>query len=288
MLKKRVVATIIVNNGIAVQSINFSRYLPIGKPHIAIEFLNQWGIDEIILLDISATKNKSEPDYDMIKKVSLKCHVPLTIGGGITHIDHIKKLMHCGADKISLNQSTIHKPELITEAAKIFGDQCVVISLDGIKNGNSHLVYDYINKAPIQISPALRAKKLQELGAGEIFINSVDRDGSYLGYDVELIHSVCNAVSVPVICCGGARNALDFVKVLNETNVSAVCAANMFHFTEHSVNITKAIIKKHMNVRLETHADYCDSAFDENYRLKKKEDQQLEEMLFVRIEKEVI
>jgi cyclase len=288
MLKKRVVATVVVKDGIVVQSINFKKYLPVGKPPIALEFLNQWGIDEIILIDISASKKNKEPNYSVVEKASEKCFVPLTVGGGISKIEHIQRLMQCGADKISLNTSAIYQPELITSAAHIFGDQCVVVSIDAIITSSGYRVYDYVNKKTLEISPAEFAKEAVKLGAGEILINSVDRDGSYLGYDHELINSICAQVKVPVICSGGAKNADDFIKVFQETNVSAASAANFFHFFEHSVNITKCGIKKKADVRLETHADYSESKFDLNFRLQKKSDQELEEMLFIRIEKEII
>jgi cyclase len=288
MLKKRIIANLVVRNGIVVQSIGFKKYLPVGKPAIAIEFLNQWGIDEIILIDISASQKKAEPDYSMVKKSSKKCFVPLTVGGGITKVDHIKELMHCGTDKISLNQAAIQNPALITEAALLFGNQCVVVSIDAIKKGKGYEVFDYITKTTLKKEPAQLANELQSRGAGEILINSVDRDGSYLGYDITLINEVCNAVTVPVICCGGAKNAADFIKVFTETTVSAASAANFFHFSEHSVNCTKANIIKKFPVRLETKADYRDNSFDCSQRLLKKNDKELEQMLFIRIEKEII
>jgi len=288
MLKKRVAATIIVKDGIVVQSINFSKYLPVGKPAIAIEFLNQWGIDEIILLDISTARNNQDPDYLMIRKASEKCFVPLTVGGGVSNIEHIKQLMHCGADKISLNHAAIYQPELITKASHIFGDQCIVVSIDAIKTREGYRVYDYLTKKALKIIPKDLAIKAVELGAGEILINSVDRDGTYIGYDLQLINSICELVSIPVICSGGAKNANDFVDVFKNTNVSAASAANFFHFTEHSVNTTKANISNHTLVRLETHASYRENHFDDTLRLIKKADEELEKLLYVRIEKEII
>ncbi|HMJ47602.1 MAG TPA: imidazole glycerol phosphate synthase cyclase subunit [Ferruginibacter sp.] len=288
MLKKRVAATLVVKDGIVVQSINFKKYLPVGRPDIAIEFLNQWGIDEIILLDISASRNNVEPDFKMVKKAAQKCYVPLTVGGGIKNIEHIRELMHCGADKISLNHSALYQAQLITEAAHVFGDQCVVVSIDAVGTADGYRVYDHVAKKNLEITPADFAKKAIENGAGEILINAVDRDGSYSGFDIELVNSVCTVASVPVICCGGAKNAADFIKVLGETGVSAASAANFFHFTEHSVNITKAIINDQLPVRVETHASYNESSFDERLRITKKADKELEEMLFIRIEKEII
>ncbi len=288
MLKKRITANLVVKNGLVVQSIGFRKYLPVGKPSVAIEFLNQWGIDEIIMTDISASSNGKGPDFNLIRNATKKCFVPLTIGGGITHVDHIKELMQCGADKISLNQSALNKPELITEAAHIFGNQCVVVSIDGISTENGYRVYDYLNKKVTSFTPGNFALENQQLGAGEILINSVDRDGSYLGYDLKLIDEVCNQVNIPVIACGGAKNANDMIEALKLTSASAISAGNFFHFTEHSVNITKAIIKKELDVRIETHANYAESMFDSNFRLLKKEDQLLEQLLYLHIEKEII
>ena len=288
MLKKRITATLVIKDGLVVQSIGFKRYLPIGKPAIAIEYLNTWGIDEIIILDISATAKGRVPDYEMIRNASLKCFVPLTVGGGIYDIKHIKELMQCGSDKIAINHNAIFHPELIKNSAKIFGNQCVVVSIDAVNTSDGYRVYDYISQKALSITPAQMAKKSVELGAGEILLNSVDRDGSYLGYDKVLINSVCNNVSVPVIVCGGAKNANDMIDVLQTTSASAASASNFFHFIEHSVNIAKAKIVKKLNVRLETHADYRDYNFDENCRLIKKDDKELEEMLFMRIENEII
>ena len=288
MLKKRVVATLVVKNGIVVQSIRFRKYLPVGKPEIAVEFLDQWGIDEIILLDISASAFGKGPDFELIRRVSQKCHVPLTIGGGISCVEDIKELMHCGADKIALNQTAIHNPAFITEAARIFGNQCVVVSIDVVKTPFGYFVYDYINRKSLDTSVAAFAENMEELGAGELFINSVDRDGTYSGYDTELIKNVYDKVSVPIICGGGAKNANDFIEVFSNTNASAASAGNFFHFFEHSVNITKSHIRKQIDVRLETAASYSENPLDQDLRLIKKTDKILEEMLFIRIEKEVI
>lgn len=288
MLKKRVAANLVVKDGIVVQSIGFKKYLPVGKPEIAIEFLNQWGIDEIILTDISATRKQSGPDFDMIRRAAQKCFVPLAVGGGISNTDQMKELLHNGADKISLNHAALTNPNLITEAAHIFGGQCVVISIDGIRTDKGFRVYDYLTHSALDISPSEFAKRAEDLGAGEILINSVDKDGSYLGFDHELINNVCSVVTIPVIGCGGAKNADHFIEVFSKTNASAASAANFFHFSEHSVNITKSILNKKMDVRSEVFANYEDSSFDEDQRLLKKEDEVLENLLFIRIEKEII
>jgi cyclase len=288
MLKKRIAASLVVKNGVVVQSIGYRKYLPVGKPSVAVEFLNLWGIDEIILTDITATPRGIGPDFDMIKKATQKCFVPLTIGGGITNVDHIKELMHSGADKIAINQSALYQPKLITEAANIFGNQSVVVSIDCINTADGYRVYDYLQKKTTIHAPSEFARKAEEAGAGEILINSVDRDGSYLGYDLELVDEVCSQLRIPVIACGGAKNASHMIDVLKNTKASAASAGNFFHFTEHSVNITKSYIQNYLDVRLETHANYADNVLDDQLRLIKKDDKVLEEMLYINIEKEII
>ncbi|MCW7493156.1 imidazole glycerol phosphate synthase cyclase subunit [Leptospira sp. 2 VSF19] len=288
MLKKRIIAVILVKDGVVVQSIGFRKFLPIGRPEIALEFLTSWGIDEIIYLDISASKENLSPNYDLIRKSARKCYVPLTVGGGIRNTSQVSELMNAGADKVSVNQASLNDIKLISKIASLYGNQCVVASVDVVKTENGYKVYDYINKKSTTESPIDFAKKLSDSGAGEIFLNSVDRDGSYKGYDIELICSISDAVNIPVICCGGAKNGKDIETVFEKSNVSAAAAGNFFHFTEHSVNITKSVVSKKENIRLETYADYIDSKFDSDLRLAKKADRDLEEMLFLRIEKEVI
>ncbi|MDT9547579.1 MAG: imidazole glycerol phosphate synthase cyclase subunit [Chlorobium phaeovibrioides] len=288
MLKRRIVATLVVKDGIVVQSIGFKRYLPVGQPAIAVEFLNQWGIDEIILLDISASRNGRAPDFAMVRSAASLCRVPLTVGGGITRIEHITELMHCGADKVSINQAALFNPELLTDAAHQFGDQCIVASIDGLLTDKGYRVYNYLQSKVLDRTPAEQAVQLQQFGTGEILINSVDRDGSYLGFDLDLIDSVCSVVTVPVICSGGAGDAQHFIEVFKHTHASAASAANFFHFSEHSVTTVKAQVSHNCPVRHETWFNYLGTRFDDHGRLLKKEDRELEEMLFLRIEKDVI
>lgn len=287
MLKKRVIATLAVKDGIVVQSIGFRRYLPIGRPEIAVDFLNQWGIDEILYLDISATRKRQPPDFTLIRKAAKRCRVPLTIGGGITEIDHIKELMHSGADKIAVNQMLFTHPEFVTQAAAIFGNQCIVASIDARYENGTARVHNYIT-GETDSTPSEFASHAESLGAGEILLHCVDRDGSYRGFDTALIQQVCEAVHIPVIASGGARNAADFVDVFQKTDACAASAGNFFHFTQNSVNMTKACLVDHVPVRLETQADYKGAAFDADLRLAKKPDAVLEDMLFERIEVERI
>ena len=288
MLKKRIIATLIVRDGILVQSLNFNRYLPVGNPAIAIEFFDDWGVDEIILLDISASRGGRSPDFAMVQNVSARCHVPLTVGGGINSIEHVLELMHCGADKVSFNQIALHQPTFIEKVARLFGTQCVVASIDAVHVDGSYRVYDYLKRKVLEVSVAEFARQIQAYGAGEILINSVDFDGAQCGYNINLINTVCAAVTVPVICCGGAGKPQHFIEVLESTQASAVAAANFFHFTEHSVTITKALVSRHIPLRHETHASYQENSFNSKGRLLKKNDAMLEELLYCRIKKEII
>ncbi len=289
MLKKRIIALLPVKNNIVVQSIGFGKYLPVGSPKIAVEFLNKWGIDEIIYTDITARKSSSPPNFRLIKEAAGKCYVPMAIGGGIRNLTDVEELMHCGADKVTFNRALFDQLNLITDVAKKYGDQCAVVSIDAIKTDSGYKVYNYINQTTENITPEQAAKIATDAGAGEILINAVHKDGKYTGYDIELVNAVCGAVNVPVIAAGGAKNAGDMITLLESTNVSAACAGNFFHFTEHSVNITKRqIINKTSNIRLETHANYAENKIGTDGRILKKEDNVLEHLLYIKIEKEVI
>lgn len=288
MLKKRIASVLVVKDGIVVQSIGFRRYLPVGKPHIAIEFLNQWGIDEIILLDISASRKGREPDFPLIRSLAPYCRVPLTVGGGITSLSHIHELMHCGADKVAFNQAALHNPDLLSEAALVFGDQCIVASVDACRVRSCYHVYDYLKGQTLDLSPSDLASRLQDNGAGEILLNSVDRDGMKTGFDLDLINQTAAAVTVPLIVCGGAGVPAHFLDALEKTSASAIAAANFFHFFEHSVTITKAMANQYHPIRHETHARYHDVDLNPMGRLVKKSDASLELLLYQNIEAEVI
>ena len=288
MLKKRIAAVLVVRNGIVVQSIQFRRFLPVGKPGIAVEFLNKWGIDEIILLDITANRMGTAPDYDLVRSLAQHCRVPLTVGGGITCLAHIHELMQCGADKVALNQVVLHNPDLLSEAALVFGDQSIVASIDVRLERSGYRVYDYLNNQTIELHPSDFASRLQAIGAGEILLNSVDRDGMKSGFDIDLINQVADNINVPLIVCGGAAYPSHFLDVLEKTSASAIAAANFFHFFEHSVTITKALAEQYHAIRNETYADYSEADLDKMGRLLKKSDSILENLLFLKIEREVI
>lgn len=290
MLKKRIGAALVVKDNWVVQSIGFNKYMPVGRPEIAVEFLNYWGIDEIIMLDISATKNNAVVSTEMVARAAKFCRVPLAVGGGIISLEQMEDLLHHGADKICLNHILHTDKKLLTAGARQFGDQCMVAVIDFVRSpAGEYKVYDYLKSHSINKILVDLAKELEEAGAGELLLQSVDRDGAYNDFERAAYKEVCDSVNIPVIALGGAGNAPHFIDLFRETDVSAACAGNIFHFTEHSVNMLKAqLVEARSNVRMETYASYEQKHFDNKGRLIKADDKYLEDLLFVRIEKEVI
>lgn len=289
MLKNRVIATVLVQAGQVVQSVGFKSYLPVGRPEVSVEFLNDWGADEIIVLDISATSRGSGPDLEMISRLATRCSVPLTVGGGISSIGDIHSLLRIGADKVCLNQSILRSTRLLEQASEVFGAQCLVASIDALAGDDGYGVFDYLTKQSMNIAPSALAQTFEHRGAGEIYLNSVSRDGSENGFDLQVINKVCQAVGLPVIACGGAGRPSHFVDVFSDTGAKAAAAGNFFHFSEHSITVTKSVLRnKGIQIRSDTPATYLDASTDERGRLLKKPEHFLEELLFTRIEKEVI
>jgi len=282
MLKKRLIPCLIMQNELLVQSIGFEKYLPIGTAKIAIEFVTNWDVDEIVLLDITATAEGRKPNHDLIKEASKCCFVPLTVGGGISSIEDIKGLIRAGADKISINTMALDEPQFITRAASVFGKQCIVVSIDVQKTSEGgYRVIKSPGKQGTGMDPAAWALRVQELGAGEILLNSVDRDGSKEGYDVDLIRTVTDAVDIPVIACGGVGRMEDLADGIVEGKASAVAAANIFHYIEHSTIIAKSCLRKAgIDIRLNTAAKYENFEFDEFGRILKQDEGGLESIWF--------
>lgn len=288
MLKTRIIGVLVVRNGVVVQSIGFKNYLPVGRPSIAVEYLNKWGIDEIALSDISATPNGNSPDYQKLKEYSKYCHVPLSVGGGIKKLQDIEKLIRSGADKVIINSAFYENPQLVTEGSEEFGDQCIIVSLDAHKENGKYEVFTESGENPTGKTPAELAKLAEDCGAGEILLNSIDHDGMKDGYDLALLETVRDAVNIPVIICGGAgcpQHLFDAIK----RKVSAVAAANFFHFTEHSVILAKTFLTmKNSNVRLDTYAEYQENQIGPDGRVIKMDDKILEKLRFEYVPEEII
>ncbi len=274
MPAKRIIASLVIKGGIVVQSIGFERFLPVGRADIAARFLDDWGVDEILLLDIEASAEGRLVSLDLVEAVSKSCFVPITVGGGIRGNDDIQAVLHSGADKIAVNRLAFTSPETVHASSRLVGCQCIVASMDA----RGREVFTGNGRNPTGQTPADYAQMLEEFGAGEILVNSIDNDGAKTGYDLELVQEVADAVSVPVIALGGAGHLEHFAQVLAIDGVSAAAAGNFFHFTEHSVAVLKAQLGG--EVRMESVADYRDSAFLEDGRIGKKADGVLAEQIF--------
>ena len=256
MLKKRLIPCLFLMNGLVVRSEKFEFHQILGNPIHQVERYNDWAIDELIYIDISRedsynlgrydTKIKIKDNIlDIISEVSKKCFIPLTFGGGIRTIQDIRERLKRGADKVTINTIAIENPSFITEAAKIFGSQCIVVSIDVKMNEKGEYeVYKEFGQVSAGINPVDWAKKVELLGAGEIFLNSIDRDGTGEGYDLRLIKMVSESVTIPVIACGGVGKFEDFVQGIKIGKASAVAAGNIFNFTEISAINAKKLMKE--------------------------------------------
>jgi cyclase len=230
-----VIPTLLWKNIGLVKGISFDSWRRVGPVLPAIKVYNLRQVDEIIVVDITATFENREPDYESISEFTAECFVPITIGGGIRTIDHITKLLRAGADKVSLNSITFENPELVKEAANRFGSQCIVASIDvRKKQDDTHECYKNAGIVSTGKEVISWAKTMEDYGAGEILLTSIDRDGTMTGYDLDLIKKVCTAVKIPVIASGGAGTYHHMYEAISIGGASAVAAASIFHFTEQT------------------------------------------------------
>ena len=229
MLNKRVIPVLLLDDGYLVKTINFENPKYIGDPINAVRIFNTKEVDEIIIIDINSSKYKSGPDYDLINDLASECFMPLTYGGGISKIEHIKKLFYTGVEKISINQACINNFNLLSEASLIFGSQSIIYSIDIFKENNKYFIYDYINKCKFN-DPIKSCINAEKCGAGELFVNTVNLDGNMSGYDVDFFSELSNKVSIPIIACGGAGSIEDINLLFDKTKVSAAAAGSFFIF----------------------------------------------------------
>jgi len=240
-----------LNNGNVVQSVNFNHTNVIGNAITAVDFFNSWVVDEIIILDVSRTKNQRQKFHKIINGLSKRCFVPLTVGGWIEDIPEIHQFLNEGADKVCINTMAVLKPEFIKECSKVFGSQCIIVSID-VRRSEESLYEVFIDRGQkgTGLDPVDWAKEVQQNGAGEILLTSIDHDGLKNGYDLELLKNVCQNVTIPVISFGGVGNWKHFVDGIKLGKADAVSAANIFHYTEHSTyEAKKFMFEAGINVR---------------------------------------
>ena len=226
--RPRIIPVLLYDDRDLIKTINFKDRTYLGDPVNAVKIFNRKGIDELSVLDIGATKNHREPDFELLKDIASEAFMPLSCGGGITNLEQVHELLAIGYEKVVINSELVRNPKLITESAEAFGSQSIVASIDAkIIKGQYHCVIndgqEVTDKLPVEL-----AKEAERLGAGEIIINSVDRDGMMQGYDIELVKSVADAVKIPVTAIGGAGGIDDLKKVLEEGHAHAAAGGSMF------------------------------------------------------------
>jgi cyclase len=239
MLTKRIIPCLDVDGGRVVKGVNFIKLKDAGDPVELAKFYYQQGADELVFLDITASSNNRETIIGVVKKVAQELFIPFTVGGGIRTIDDMRKILLAGADKIAINTAAVKNPQLIADGAKIFGNQCVVIAIDAKKREEKWEVFINGGRIPTGLSVLDWAEQSVALGAGEILLTCMDRDGTKNGFDIKLTQMVSERVQVPVIASGGAGNMDDFVEVFRRGKADAALAASLFHFGELTIGEVK-------------------------------------------------
>lgn len=237
MLSRRIIPCLDVTNGRVVKGVKFQELRDAGDPVQCAKAYDAQGADELVFLDITASSDERKIMHDVVAATAEQCFMPLTVGGGLRNVADIETMLKAGADKVSLNTAAIRNPQLIADASRRFGNQCIVLAIDAKRepDGKSWRVYTHGGRNPTDLDAIAWAKQAVSLGAGEILLTSMDRDGTGIGYDLELTRGVSDAVEVPVIASGGAGQMDHFADVLEQGRASAVLAASLFHFGTFTV-----------------------------------------------------
>tara|TARA_B100000678_G_scaffold196408_1_gene164785 strand:+ start:19 stop:774 length:756 start_codon:yes stop_codon:yes gene_type:complete len=235
VLKNRIIPCLDVKNGRVVKGINFVNLKDAGDPVEQAKIYSDGGADEICFLDITASNENRETIYEVVKETSKKCFVPLTVGGGVRSVEDINKLLNCGADKVSINTAAVQNSKVVIESSKKFGSQCIVVAIDAKKRNDSWEIFTHGGRNETGINAIEFSKQMEENGAGELLITSMDRDGTQIGYDIELMRNISSIVNIPIIASGGVGNLDHLVDGIKLGNASAVLAASIFHYGKHSV-----------------------------------------------------
>lgn len=241
MLKHRVIPCVLLKDWQLVKSINFGSFRTIGHPTSTARIYNARNVDELIVLDIDASSHKEEINTELITDIANECFMPLTIGGGINTIDDIYKVLNAGADKISINTKALEDFDFIQKASSIFGSQCIVCSIDVKKINGEYKVYNK-SKGLLEFDPLELALQYQKYGAGEILLTSIDREGSTLGYDIELLKQFQNKLEIPIILNGGMGEPSHAVEAI-QNGADAIAAAYIFHFSKYTPNDIKKMLR---------------------------------------------
>ncbi len=245
MLAKRIIPCLDVKEGRVVKGVNFVNLIDAGDPVENARIYNDEGADELVFLDITASHEKRKTMIDVAERVAEKVFMPYTVGGGISTVEDIRELLNAGCDKISVNTSAVERPDLVNEGSRRFGSQCIVVAIDAKRKGTgSWEVYVKGGREATGMDALEWAVRVEKLGAGEILLTSMDRDGTKDGYDVELTRKVSETVNIPVIASGGCGNMEHIHEVLTEGKADAALAASIFHFREYSIGQVKEYLRE--------------------------------------------
>lgn len=251
MLAKRIIPCLDVDKGRVVKGVKFQNLRDAGDPVEVAKSYEEQSADELVFLDITASAEERKIMIEVVQRVAETIFIPFTVGGGVSSLEDIRRLLSAGADKVSINTAAVKNPQLIYESAKRFGSQCIVVAIDAKRSERGWEVYIHGGRTPTGLDAVEWAKRVEGSGAGEILLTSMDADGTKKGYDIELCRAVASAVSIPVIASGGAGTMEHFYEVFAKTNVDAALAASLFHFKEVSIPELKVYLKnKGVHVRL--------------------------------------
>jgi cyclase len=251
MLAKRIIPCLDVKDGRVVKGTQFVDLKDAGDPVENAKVYDEQGADEIAFLDITASHEKRDILIDIVRRTAEEIFIPLTVGGGVRNLDDIRKLLKAGADKVSINTAAVKDSSFVKRASMRFGSQCIVIAIDARRKGQGWEVYTHGGRVPTGIDALLWAREMEELGAGEILLTSMDRDGTKDGYDIELTRAISDSVDIPVIASGGVGTLEHLYDGLALGKASAVLAASIFHYREYSIAQVKSYLKeKGITVRL--------------------------------------
>ena len=243
MLAKRIIPCLDVQEGRVVKGVHFVNLRDAGDPVELASFYDREGADELVFLDITASHEGRDTKVELAGRTGDEVFIPYTIGGGINSLEDIRNILRAGADKISINTAAVEDPTLITRASERFGSQCVVVAIDGRGRGDGTWeVFTHGGRTSTGVDVLEWATRIEQLGAGEIMLTSMDRDGTKLGYDLPMTRAVCDAVAIPVIASGGAGNLDHLVEAIEETGCDAVLAASIFHYGEHTIAEAKKLL----------------------------------------------
>lgn len=245
MLTKRIIPCLDVHGGRVVKGIKFKQLRDAGDPAELARWYDGQGADEVVFLDIGASPERREAMFEVVERTAEQLFIPLTVGGGIRSLEHIRRMLKSGADKVAINTAAVENPQLVHDAVQRFGSQCIVTAIDAKSNGTERWeVYTYGGRKPTGVDALKWARQVESLGAGEILLTSMDADGTQSGYDLELTRTIADAVNIPIIASGGAGNPQHIYEVLTATGADAALAAGIFHFGAYSVGDVKQYLRE--------------------------------------------